>query len=129
MRTVTCAAIAILSLAHLSSGSTDDAWHVYAIRYATLADFPVASLVAGADKSRRMDIAMTVWLLEATDGRAALVDAGFHREKFLARWKPRDFVLPSDAVAKMGVPAEDIYDIVVSHVHWDHLDGVDLFPN
>jgi glyoxylase-like metal-dependent hydrolase (beta-lactamase superfamily II) len=128
MRASAPLAIAALLLAQLCSGSTG-VWHVYAIRYATLPDFPVASLVAGADASRRMDIAMTVWLLEATDGRAALVDAGFHREKFLAKWKPRDFVRPSDAVAKMGVPREDVSDIVISHVHWDHLDGADLFPN
>lgn len=29
------------------------AWHVYAVRYATIADFPVSSLVAGAEASRR----------------------------------------------------------------------------
>jgi glyoxylase-like metal-dependent hydrolase (beta-lactamase superfamily II) len=127
MRALAGAAIAVLSLAQVCQST--DAWHVYAVRYASIADFPVASLVAGAEKSRRMDIAMTLWVLEATDGRAALVDAGFHREKFLTKWKPRDFVLPSAAVAKTGVKPEDVYDIIISHVHWDHLDGVDLFPN
>jgi hypothetical protein len=56
--------------------NAQDLWHVFAIRYATLPAFPVASLVAGADKTRRMDIAMTVWLLEATDGRNILVEPG-----------------------------------------------------
>jgi glyoxylase-like metal-dependent hydrolase (beta-lactamase superfamily II) len=105
-----------------------DLWHVFAIRYATLPDFPVASLVAGADKTRRMDIAMTVWLLEATDGRNILVDAGFYHARFRERWKPRDFVLPSTAVGWMNVRPEEVTDIVITHVHWDHLDGVDLFP-
>jgi glyoxylase-like metal-dependent hydrolase (beta-lactamase superfamily II) len=26
------------------------------------------------------------------------------------------------------VKPEDITDVIVSHVHWDHLDGIDLFP-
>jgi glyoxylase-like metal-dependent hydrolase (beta-lactamase superfamily II) len=124
--------LAPLAFAALATAQTCDrevtAWHVYAVRYATLADFPVASLVAGADPSRRMDIAMMVWLLEAIDGQAVLVDAGFYRDKFLARWKPRDYIRPSDATERMGAGADRVYDIVISHVHWDHLDGVDLFP-
>jgi hypothetical protein len=42
--------------------------NVYAIRYATLADFPVASLVAGADPARRADLAMMLWFLESDNG-------------------------------------------------------------
>jgi glyoxylase-like metal-dependent hydrolase (beta-lactamase superfamily II) len=108
--------------------NAQDLWHVFAIRYATLPDFSVVSLVAGADKTRRMDIAMTVWLLEATDGRNVLVDAGFYHARFRERWKPRDFVLPSTAVGWMNVRPEEVTDIIITHVHWDHLDGVDLFP-
>jgi glyoxylase-like metal-dependent hydrolase (beta-lactamase superfamily II) len=106
-----------------------DLWHIFAIRYATLPDFPVASLVAGADKMRRMDIAMTVWLLESTDGRNVLVDAGFYHARFREKWKPRDFVLPSAAVGWMNVRPDEVSDIIITHVHWDHLDGADLFPN
>ena len=39
------------------------------MRFATLANFPVASLVAGADRERRMDIAMMVWVLKGNNGR------------------------------------------------------------
>jgi glyoxylase-like metal-dependent hydrolase (beta-lactamase superfamily II) len=45
------------------------------------------------------------------------------------RWKPADFISPAEAVARAGVKAEDVTDIIVSHVHWDHADGIDLFPN
>ena len=34
------------------------------MRYGTLAGFPVRGLIAGADSSRRMDIALMVWLLQ-----------------------------------------------------------------
>ena len=102
-------------------------WEVYAVRYASL-PFRVSGLIAGADTSRRIDIAMMVWLLKGPNGRNVLVDAGFYREPFMTRWKPVDFAKPSDAVAKAGVRPEDITDIIVSHVHWDHLDGADLFP-
>ncbi len=102
---------------------------VYALRYGTLRNFPVASLVAGADTSRRMDIALMIWLIRRSDGRNVLMDAGFYRDKFMTRWKPADYIKPSDAVRLVGLRPEDITDIIVSHVHWDHLDGADLFPN
>lgn len=103
-------------------------WQVYAIRYATLRDFQVRDLVAGADSTRKLDIAMMFWYLEGPNRRRVLVDAGFYRKKFLDAWKPADFVRPSDAVTRFGIPPDSITDVIISHVHWDHLDGADLFP-
>jgi glyoxylase-like metal-dependent hydrolase (beta-lactamase superfamily II) len=71
---------------------------------------------------------MMLWLLKA-NGRNVLVDAGFHRPDLIQRWKPAEYVEPSAAVGRAGTRAEDVTDIIVSHVHWDHFDGVDLFPN
>jgi glyoxylase-like metal-dependent hydrolase (beta-lactamase superfamily II) len=102
-------------------------YEVYAIRYATLADFQVSGLVAGADRTRKMDIAMMVWLVRGND-RNILVDSGFYRDQFLKQWKPVDFVKPSEAIARVGLKPEDITDLVITHMHWDHADGVDLFP-
>jgi len=105
------------------------AWRVYAIRYATIPAFPVRYLVTGADTTRTLDIAMTCWLLDGGPGRHVLVDAGFYRPKFLDEWKPAGFVRPSDAVRRAGLAPDSITDVIISHVHWDHLDGADLFPN
>jgi glyoxylase-like metal-dependent hydrolase (beta-lactamase superfamily II) len=102
---------------------------VYAIRYGTLRNFPVAGLVAGADTTRRMDVALMIWLVRRADGRNVLVDAGFYRDKFMTRWTPADYVKPSEAVRAVGLRPEEVTDVIVSHVHWDHMDGADLFPN
>lgn len=102
---------------------------VFAIRYGTLRNFQVSGLLAGADTSRRMDVALMVWLVKHPSGRNILVDAGFYREKFMQRWKPANYVNPGEAVGLAGVRREDITDVIVSHVHWDHADGADLFPN
>lgn len=103
-------------------------YDVYALRYATLRGFPVHHLVAGADTSRRADLAMMFWLVKRP-GRYLLVDAGFYRQKFIDQWKPADYVRPDEAVRKFGIDPAFITDIFVTHVHWDHLDGADLFPN
>jgi len=123
-----------LGLLALTSGAAPAApqppvYRVYAIRYATVPKFPVRYLVTGADTTRTIDIAMMCWLLDGGPGRHVLVDAGFYRSKFLEDWKPAGFSKPSDAVARTGVTADSITDVIISHVHWDHLDGADLFPN
>lgn len=117
----------LLALFSLSS-SLQAQWDVSAVRYATIREFPVAALVAGADTTRKLDIAMMVWLLRG-NGRTVLVDAGFHHEKFVSQWKPADFVTPAEAVAEAGVKPGSVTDIIISHIHWDHADGIDLFPN
>ena len=109
--------------------SSAPAAEVYAVRYGTARDFPAAALVAGADTGRHLDIAFMVWVIKLPGGRTALVDAGFYRQKFLDQWKPADYRRPSEAIRAVGVAPEDVTDIVVTHVHWDHLDGADLFPN
>jgi glyoxylase-like metal-dependent hydrolase (beta-lactamase superfamily II) len=102
---------------------------VDAIRYGTIADFAVRGLVAGADPARKMDIAMVVWLVRG-NGRTILIDSGFYREQFFRQWRIRDdFRKPSEAVAAAGVKPEEITDVIVTHMHWDHADGADLFPN
>jgi len=102
-------------------------YEVYAIRYAVIPDFPAAGLVKGADPARKLDIAMAVWLVKG-NGRNVLVDAGFYREQFFKQWKIKDFVKPSEALAEAGLKPEDITDVIISHMHWDHADGMDLFP-
>jgi glyoxylase-like metal-dependent hydrolase (beta-lactamase superfamily II) len=122
------AAFGTLSMLSMARRVPPPAYEVYALRYATLPAFRVSGLIAGADTSRRMDIAMMVWLIKGPDGRNILVDAGFHRDDFVNRWHPTGFMPPSEATARAGVKAEDVTDVIISHVHWDHLDGIDLFP-
>ena len=102
-------------------------YEVYAVRYASIPDFAVNGLVAGAEAGRKMEIAMMVWLVRG-NGHTILVDSGFYRDQFFKQWHVNDFVKPSDAVRKAGVAPEDITDVIVTHMHWDHADGMDLFP-
>jgi glyoxylase-like metal-dependent hydrolase (beta-lactamase superfamily II) len=140
MRTVIATvtgALLTLSVAMAASGPPQAAqqasappvvYEVYAIRYGTIPDFSLASLVAGADRTRHLDIPLMVWLLKGNDGRVVLVDSGFVRDNLVAQWKVRDFVRPSDAVARLGIKPEEVTDIVLTHMHWDHAGGTTLFP-
>lgn len=113
----------------IASGQTESKplYEVYAIRYATIPDFPVAALVKDADRERKLDIAMMVWLIRG-NGRNILVDSGFYRDQFFKQWTVRDFVKPSEAVGLLGLKPDQITDVIITHMHWDHADGMELFP-
>lgn len=121
--------IAVFTVSSSATAQAQSSWDAWAIRYATVPGFRVAGLMAGADTSRRTDIAMTVWLLRGPNGRNVLVDAGFKRADLIARWKPVNYVRPDSAVMRAGVSPSQVTDVIISHIHWDHFDGADLFPN
>ena len=105
-------------------------YEVFAVRFAHV-PYPLSSLVAGAEKGPQVDIAFTVWPIRDTaSGRVLLVDAGFYRAKFVQRWKPQDYARPSEALQSgLGIAPDKVTDIIITHSHWDHADGADLFPN
>ncbi len=128
-----CAAlICVLSLGCLTNrervATSPPLYEVYAVRYGTLLAYPTSELIPDADSSRRTDAAMMVWLLKGPGKRTVLVDAGFYRDEFTQRYQLEGFRKPSAAIEAFGVRASSVTDIVITHVHWDHLDGADLFP-
>jgi glyoxylase-like metal-dependent hydrolase (beta-lactamase superfamily II) len=108
-------------------GNSAPEYSIQAIRYATSSGFPVAGLVMGAPKDEKVDIAMVIWLIRGA-GRTILFDSGFHREKWFKSFPMIDYVRPDEAVKLVGVKPEEVTDIIISHAHWDHLGGIDLFP-
>jgi glyoxylase-like metal-dependent hydrolase (beta-lactamase superfamily II) len=103
-------------------------FEVYAVRYATARGVPVSSLVAGADATRKIDIPFVFWVLKGPRGRNVLVDAGSYKGTAFESWKLADFVKPSVAIGKIGLAPRDVTDVIITHIHWDHVGGVDLFP-
>jgi glyoxylase-like metal-dependent hydrolase (beta-lactamase superfamily II) len=119
----------IFSVPHYlrAQASPVPSYSIDAIRYATIPNFPLASLIPGAPADQKIDIAMVVWLIRG-GGHTILFDSGFHRQKYFDQFHPTDFLSPDKAVQEAGVDPASVTDIIISHAHWDHMDGIDLFP-
>lgn len=102
-------------------------YSIQAIRYASSPGDSVADLVMGAPKDEKLDTVFAVWLIRG-GGRNILFDSGFHREKWFKYFPVTDYLRPDEAVKLAGVKPDEITDIVISHAHWDHMGGIDLFP-
>jgi glyoxylase-like metal-dependent hydrolase (beta-lactamase superfamily II) len=121
------AAIFVTAVSALATATSTPEYSIQAIRYATVPDVPVAELVMGGPKGEKVDIAMVVWLIRGA-GRTILFDSGFHRDTFTKDYPMRDYLRPDEAVKTAGVQPDAVTDVVISHAHWDHLGGIDLFP-
>jgi len=107
--------------------ATGPEYSIQAIRYARSPGFPVGELVIGAPKDEKVDIAFVIWLVRG-GGHNLLFDSGFHREKWTKYFPVTDFLRPDEAASLAGVKPEEVTDMVISHAHWDHMGGIDLFP-
>lgn len=105
-------------------------YKVYAIKFAGSAyPFTAADWAKGAPATDSLKFNFMVWLIKG-NGRNILVDAGFLSDIEDAKeFKVINYIRPDSALYKLGLKAGDITDVIMSHPHWDHIDGVGLFPN
>jgi glyoxylase-like metal-dependent hydrolase (beta-lactamase superfamily II) len=116
-----------LFVVYASSSAQTPEYSIEAIRYATSPNIELSELVVGYPQGKKVDLAMVVWLIRG-GGHAILFDSGFHRTTHLKEFPMKDYLRPDEAVKTAGVQPEAVTDIVISHAHWDHMGGLDLFP-
>jgi glyoxylase-like metal-dependent hydrolase (beta-lactamase superfamily II) len=121
--------VMMLAVAAMAQNTAGANYEVYALSYGVFSGFPVSALLAGADKDRKIDLQMMIWLVKGPGGRNILVDTGCYHESVVKGKGIKNLIKASEAIAKLGLSATDITDVIITHMHWDHADGMDLFPN
>jgi glyoxylase-like metal-dependent hydrolase (beta-lactamase superfamily II) len=118
--------LAAIALMLLGTASPPE-YTIEAIRYADSPGDSVADLVVGAPKDEKIDTVYVLWLIRG-GGRNILFDSGFHRQRWFKDWTIKNYLRPDAAVRLAGVKSDEVTDVVISHAHWDHMGGIDLFP-
>lgn len=103
-------------------------WEVHAIKYAernarTRADSFIFD--DNHDAPHAMDYYM--WLLRKGD-RVILVDTGYDEAEAASRDRPIR-LNPAEALAPLGLTPDNVTEVIVTHLHYDHAGGLALFPN
>lgn len=79
------------------------------------------------DESNRINLALRLWLIQ-TEDRVILVDTGigdYHDQKFNKNFDVRTNENPLEyALNRIDLTSEDITDLVISHLHFDHIGGL-----
>src|SRR5438105_12953070 len=92
-----------LPVSTLAQDQSHPTYEVYALSYGVYPDFPVSALLAGADKTRKIDLQMMIWLIKAPGGKNILVDTGCYHENVVRGKGIKDLLKASDAIAKLGL--------------------------
>jgi glyoxylase-like metal-dependent hydrolase (beta-lactamase superfamily II) len=103
-------------------------YEIFAVRYGGLPAFPLRGLIPDAPEGETLDIALAFWFIRSPE-RRVLFDSGFFREAWLDRFDVTAYVRPDSALARAGIDPGSVTDLVISHAHWDHMGGIELFPN
>lgn len=109
-----------------------ETYRVFAIRYATLRRDPHhfvlephPEVIDPHEGGRVIDY--FVWVIVGR-GRIVMVDTGFNEEA--ANKRKRNFLgCPAAALERLGLSAERVDEVVVTHLHYDHAGNLDRFPN
>ena len=104
----------------------DDCYELYAIRYAHHARTARENFLGGDPHDGPMPMDYFVWLIRNA-ARTIVVDTGFNAAT--ARSRGREFLrCPGAGLALLGVDADSVRDVILTHLHYDHVGNFDLFP-
>jgi len=101
-------------------------YEVYALKYAHHARRASENFIGGDPHDGPMPLDYYVWLIRG-DGREIVVDTGFSAA--MAAKRGRDHLrCPAAGLRLLGVDAARVADVVITHLHYDHVGNFELFP-
>jgi glyoxylase-like metal-dependent hydrolase (beta-lactamase superfamily II) len=106
-------------------------YSIWALEFARLPGYPDAALVLGKHDGSRM-LSFYYFVVQSED-RVILIDSGFSDNDFCSEqidaYGIEEFSRPDKIMARIGLTPEDVDTIIITHHHWDHISGLNYFPN
>lgn len=105
-------------------------WKVLAVRYATLASTRSQMYLGWSsygEPDGPLQLDYYFWLLREGE-RSVIVDCGFHPDAGARRGRAA-LITPASALSGLGVRPELVETVILTHLHYDHIGNVGLFPN
>ncbi len=106
--------------------SVTPVYEIYAIKYAHHARRASENFIGGDPHDGPMPLDYFVWLVRGA-GRTLLVDTGFSAA-MAAKRQRRHLRCPTEGLRLLDVEARELRDVVITHLHYDHVGNFDLFP-
>lgn len=107
-------------------------YSIWMLEFAWVPDAPTSSLVYGRHNMGTEKLPYCYTLLKG-HGKTILLDCGVnyasHGKEFMDRFNVQNWFPPKDVLAEVGCSPEEITDVILTHAHFDHMGGLELFPN
>ncbi|MGN6101098.1 MAG: N-acyl homoserine lactonase family protein [Devosia sp.] len=110
----------------------EEIWDVYVLEYARSKDQPWVDLISGMYNDGVVDLPFS-FILARQGERRVLIDCGFmqdeHSSGFSRKFGIPTWISPVRLLGEMGVAADSVTDLIVTHAHFDHMGSIAQFPN
>ena len=107
-------------------------WDLFVLEYARSHQQPWVDLISGMYEDGRVDLPFS-FMLARRGGRNVLIDTGFMQDErssgFSRKFGIPNWISPVRMLSEIGVAADAITDIVITHAHFDHMGSIAEFPN
>ena len=101
-------------------------YELFAIRYATRGAKRSANFLGGDPHDAPMPMDYFVWVARSQE-RTVVIDTGFTAET--AQRRKRDYLRdPVEGLQAIGVDPAKVRDVILTHLHYDHVGGFASFP-
>jgi glyoxylase-like metal-dependent hydrolase (beta-lactamase superfamily II) len=112
---------------HEADAMPDPQYEIYAIKYAERMGQRGKTFMDGDPHDAPLAMDYFVWAIRSAE-RTIVVDVGMNRAEAVKR--ERTFLrCPTEGLELIGIDANDVEDVVISHMHYDHAGNLELFPN
>ena len=106
-------------------------YSIWVLEYARVEELPVSGVVYGAHNRGTLRLPFCYTLIKGDDF-AALIDVGYndvdHGRVLTETFNISNWRGPSVVLAECGLTPEQITHVFITHAHFDHMGGTDLFP-
>jgi len=104
----------------------DPTYEIYALKYGGPYTRPGCMINWFQDMDRTTQINYYIFAIRG-GGETIVVDCGVHPDVAKQR-NLASYVSPADALKRIDIDAAKVKHLIVTHVHFDHVSGIQLFP-
>ena len=101
-------------------------YEIYAAKYGGPVIRKVAIVLWNVGWDEDGPINYYVWAIKAKNGETIVVDTGASPAQAAARKVP-GYVSPVEVLARVGISGNNVTKVIITHMHWDHVGGMDGF--
>jgi len=106
--------------------SSEPIYEIYAVKYAGPFVRPVAKVLWNMDWEKEIEINYYIWIIRG-NGETLIVDCGV-APPLAQQMQLQGYINPVHGLARIGVEASQVQNVVITHIHFDHANGAELFP-